>query len=63
MSLRAEERQALIADLTTNCDCWKGQGDRALLETLQDDKLISLKEHFDPLFRGFDVDYPDVKRA
>jgi len=26
-------------------------------------RVAALKEHFDPWFRGFDVDYPDVKRA
>jgi hypothetical protein len=26
-------------------------------------RVASLKEHFDPWFRSFDMDYPDVKRA
>ena len=26
-------------------------------------RVAALKDHFDPWFRGFDMDYPDVKRA
>jgi len=26
-------------------------------------RVATLRDHFDPFFRGFDVDYPDVKRA
>src|SRR6185369_9924245 len=26
-------------------------------------RVASLQGHFDPWFRGFDMDYPDVKRA
>jgi len=38
------DRQQAIQFLTTNCDCWRGQGDRELLSRLSDDKLAALAE-------------------
>lgn len=42
MPLTAEQRQGIIQDLTTNCDCWQGEGDAETLNALVDDKLVAL---------------------
>jgi hypothetical protein len=36
-------REQTIEFLATNCSCWKGSGDRAVLETFSDDKLKQLR--------------------
>jgi hypothetical protein len=36
-------REQTIEFLATNCSCWKGAGDRAVLETFSDDKLKQLR--------------------
>lgn len=36
-------KEQLVAWLTTNCDCWKGSGDAAVLSTMNEDKLKLLK--------------------
>lgn len=38
----AMTRDEAINVLTTNCDCWKGSGDRDVLNTFSDDRLFSL---------------------
>lgn len=47
MALTVNERQALINDLTTNCECWSAQGDEEVLNSFSDDKLLHLKETAD----------------
>lgn len=42
MPLTAEQRQGIIQDLVTNCDCWKGQDDASTLNTFSDNQLIAL---------------------
>lgn len=37
------DRKATIDFLVTNCDCWKGTGDREVLNGLTDEKLTTLK--------------------
>jgi hypothetical protein len=43
MKLSPQDRQTVINGLVANCDCWKGEGDAALLATMSDDKLLQLK--------------------
>ena len=40
--MTAEQREALIADLATNCECWKGEED--VLNQLSDDKLQQIQK-------------------
>lgn len=40
-------RDQLITFLVTNCDCWKGNGDRDTLSKFSDEKLNSLKVAYD----------------
>ena len=42
MALKAEERQALVDYLTTNCDCWKDEAET--LNGFKDELLTTLKE-------------------
>jgi len=35
-------RKDMIQHLTANCDCWKGKGDKAILDKMDDDKLTKL---------------------
>jgi hypothetical protein len=44
MKLTAPQRQAIITNLTTNCDCWKQQGDADVLQNFSDEKLAVLNE-------------------
>ena len=44
MPLSPQQRSALIEDLVTNCDCWKHQGDREILNAMADEKLAQFKE-------------------
>ena len=37
------EKAALVTWLVTNCDCWKGEGDKAVLEGMSQEKLTKLK--------------------
>jgi hypothetical protein len=43
MPLSTQERQAIIGDLTSNCDCWKTAGGRQALEGMPDDVLAAVK--------------------
>lgn len=43
MALSAQERGAIIADLTANCENWKSPGDDQILSQMSDEKLTSLK--------------------
>lgn len=43
MALNPNERKAIIDFLTTNCDCWKGNGDAEILNRMTDEKLSVLK--------------------
>ncbi len=45
MALTANQRKGIVDDLTTNCDCWKGEGDREVLNRFSDDKLMQLQAH------------------
>jgi hypothetical protein len=38
------DKTQLIDFLVTNCDCWKGEGDRELLNTMSEAKLKQLKD-------------------
>lgn len=42
--LTANERKGIIDDLVENCDCWKDEGDRDVLNRFTDEKLVALKE-------------------
>lgn len=44
MALNQQQRNTIIDELVANCDCWKGQGDRDLLASFPDEKLLALKE-------------------
>lgn len=44
MKLGDKQRELLIYDLTTNCDCWKHPGDKEVLNGFTDAKLLQLKE-------------------
>lgn len=37
-------KEQMIAWLTTNCDCWKGQGDREILNAMSEEKLRTLQQ-------------------
>jgi hypothetical protein len=43
MSLTPEQRSTIIDHLIANCDCWKAQGDREVLNDFSDEKLKHLK--------------------
>lgn len=45
MPMSDTERKAIVDDLVTNCDCWKGKDDRAVLNGFSDEKLKQLKTH------------------
>lgn len=45
--LSEQDRQDIIDDLTANCDCWKHNGDREVLNDFTDEKLVSLKRDHD----------------
>ncbi len=47
MKLTSQQRNQIIEDLTTNCDCWKHQGDKEVLNSFTDEKLVSLKQGLD----------------
>lgn len=47
MALTANQRKEIVDHLVANCDCWKHQGDREVLNSFSDDKLAALKEHAD----------------
>lgn len=42
--LTNNERTAIISELTTNCDCWKAQGDIDVLNSFTDGKLQELRD-------------------
>lgn len=42
MKLNAQQREAIVNELVTNCDCWKHQGDSEVLNGFSDEKLITL---------------------
>lgn len=41
------DRNAIINNLVTNCDCWKGSGDREILSRMTDEKLGQLHSAFE----------------
>lgn len=43
MKLSDTDRQSVVAYLTANCDCWKGEGDAEILNRFSDEKLLALK--------------------
>lgn len=45
MALSEQDRKNLIDNLVANCDCWKADGDREILNKMGDEKLLQLKEH------------------
>jgi hypothetical protein len=44
MPLTPQQRAGIISNLTTNCDCWKFQGDKEFLEKAPDGKLLALNK-------------------
>lgn len=42
--MSAETRKAVIDDLVANCDCWKNEGDDAILNAMSDERLIAAKK-------------------
>lgn len=44
MKLTKEQRQQKIKYITANCSCWKRQGDDAILNTLNDEKLLDIEK-------------------
>lgn len=55
MALRPEERKVIIEDLVMNCDCWKGNGDKELLASFNDDKLVGLKTYWEQQRQAVEV--------
>lgn len=45
--LTPAQRTQIIDHLVANCDCWKFQGDAAILNTFTDDKLVKLRKGVD----------------
>lgn len=43
MALTPQQRDQVIGELVTNCECWRN--DRDLLSTFADDKLVQLHQH------------------
>lgn len=44
MALSANQRASVINDLVANCEMWQGYGDREILDSFPDDKLIQLRD-------------------
>lgn len=55
MSLTPKQRQDAINNLTTNCSCWKHEGDRDVLNGLSDDKIEHLVEGLEEATHNADV--------
>lgn len=41
------DREAIINELVTNCNCWKGENDKEVLNGFSDEKLTELKKQLD----------------
>lgn len=44
MALTKQQRSAVINNLTANCDCWKGDGGKEILEQFSDDRLLAMQD-------------------
>lgn len=61
MALKPEEKEAIIKDLTANCECWKGPNDATLLNSMPDDKLTELQKDMKNKHHAFTVANAAIK--